>query len=657
MKPSIWLIPLLVLLLGSTSTPANVAERTLNNGQLILQDVPEIPDALKARVAQYQNVRSAVFQDWTEDGNGIYIKTRFADTNQIHLVRSPGGARNQLTYFKEPIDEVVRQKQGKNVAFTMDRGGSEFTQIFVLDPKSGISRMVTDGASRNRQLKWDRQGKRLAYQTTRRNGKNNDVWIMDIDRPDSARPVFESDDGAWWGPGDFTVDGRYMLLQQYVSIEDSRIFLLDLETGEKTVLAGGDEEASANRISAVDPRKDGFYFVTNSRGFAAELAWRSLDPEGEIQYITTDIPWDVSEFAISHDGRRGAFVTNEEGLSKLYLMDTRRMRYKPVPNLPVGLIFGLSFNQDNRRLAFTMNTPQTPSDAFVLELARSRTSAKKLVRWTHSEVGGLDTDAFVAPSLIRYPTFDMVGEVQRRIPAFVYRPAGPGPHPVVIYIHGGPESQYRPAFSSTFQMWLGELGAAVIAPNVRGSVGYGYDYLVLDNGMNREDSVRDIGALLDWIAEQPDLDARRVAVYGGSYGGYMVLASAFKYGERLSAAVDIVGISNFVTFLENTQDYRRDLRRAEYGDERDPEMRAFLHSISPLTNVDQIEIPTMVVQGQNDPRVPVSQAEQIVEALRERQIPVWYMNALNEGHGYARKDNRDVYQQAAMLFLKRYLID
>jgi dipeptidyl aminopeptidase/acylaminoacyl peptidase len=317
----------------------------------------------------------------------------------------------------------------------------------------------------------------------------------------------------------------------------------------------------------------------------------------------------------------------------------------------------LRFHPDSRRLAMNLSTAQTPSDAFVMQLGRSPENVEYLQRWTFSEVGGLNTREFVEPELIRYPTFDLQKEAPRLIPAFVYRPRSEGPHPVIIYIHGGPESQYRPSFSNTFQMWLAELGAAVIAPNVRGSLGYGNDYLSLDDGVLREDSVRDIGALLDWIATQEDLDANRVAVYGGSYGGYMVLASAVHFGDRLKAAVDVVGISNFVTFLESTQDYRRDLRRTEYGDERDPGMRAFLERISPLHNVGKIDVPLLVVQGQNDPRVPVTESEQIVKALRERGKPVWYINALNEGHGYDRKENRDVYQQAAMLFLQQYLVE
>jgi dipeptidyl aminopeptidase/acylaminoacyl peptidase len=272
-----------------------------------------------------------------------------------------------------------------------------------------------------------------------------------------------------------------------------------------------------------------------------------------------------------------------------------------------------------------------------------------------SEVGGLDTSKFQTPELIEYPTFDNDGDSKRQIPAWVYKPRGEGPFPVVVSIHGGPEGQSRPRFSSTYQMWVEKLGVAVVIPNVRGSSGYGKSYLALDNGFKREDSVRDIGALLDWIATQTDFDKERVAVFGGSYGGYMVLASATHYSDKLKAAVDIVGISNFVTFLENTQDYRRDLRRVEYGDERDPAMRAYLEKISPLNNVDKITIPMLIAQGENDPRVPVTESKQIVEALRNQGQTVWFMNALNEGHGYRKKENRDIYQQATVLFLQEHL--
>jgi dipeptidyl aminopeptidase/acylaminoacyl peptidase len=327
-----------------------------------------------------------------------------------------------------------------------------------------------------------------------------------------------------------------------------------------------------------------------------------------------------------------------------------------VESIPTGLAYGIVFSPDDRRLGMTLNLSQTPSDAFVLELGKRPLEYGELTRWTSSEVGGLDTTAFRTPQLVRYPTFDKVGDRAREIPAWVYKPPGDGPFPVIISIHGGPEGQARPSFSATYQMWLDKLGVAVIQPNVRGSAGYGKSYLGLDNGFRREDSVKDIGALLDWIGTQPDLDAGRVAVFGGSYGGYMVLASAVHYSDKLKAAVDVVGISNFVTFLENTQDYRRDLRRVEYGDERDPEMRAHLEKISPLNNVDKIRVPLFVVQGQNDPRVPVTEAVQMVEALRELGQSVWYMNALNEGHGYRKRANRDAYQQAMILFFQEHLV-
>ena len=320
----------------------------------------------------------------------------------------------------------------------------------------------------------------------------------------------------------------------------------------------------------------------------------------------------------------------------------------PGPGLPPGILFGLQFNSDGSKLGFTLNQSQSPSDAYSYDL-----TARELTRWTRSEVGGLNADTFVAPDLVHYPTFDQVDGAAREIPAFVFRPEGDGPHPVIISIHGGPEGQYRPGYSSTYQFWLNELGAAVIAPNVRGSSGYGKTYVSLDNGYQREDSVKDIGALLDWIDTQPDLDSERVVVFGGSYGGYMVLASMVHYNDRLLGAVDIVGISNFVTFLENTQAYRRDLRRVEYGDERDPEMRAHLEKISPLNSAEKITKPLFIIQGQNDPRVPYTESEQMLKIVRENGGDVWYLMAKDEGHGFRKKSNRDFQNAATALFLDR----
>jgi dipeptidyl aminopeptidase/acylaminoacyl peptidase len=647
---------LALLALGSAAA-ADVVRSEANNGNLVMEDVPPIPSSVVEDLNRYQNVRSAGFVDWDRDGEGIFVSTRFGDVPQLHHVGHPGGARTQLTFFDEPIGGASRQPGGSRMVFTMDAGGSEFSQIFLFDPMSGSDAvMLTDGESRNGAVVWDRNGQWIAYQSTRRNGASNDVWMMNVDNPETAGIVLESPDGTWWGGVDFSADNQHLLVLNYVGNADSRIHLLNLETGERRMLAGDPENPSSNIPVAFDREGKGFFFVTDVTGDFQQLAWQSLEAGAKPEIITADIPWHVEGGTLSEARDRMAFTVNEEGFSRLYLMDPATREFRQVDAIPTGLVGGLEFSPDGRTLGMTLNTAQTPSDSFALKLGDTPLAYGELTRWTYSEVGGLDTDNFIEPQLVRYPTFDSGKGGPDHIPAWLYLPPGEGPHPVIIDIHGGPEGQARPSFSSTTQMWLQKLGAAVIEPNVRGSDGYGKHYLSLDNGFKREDSVKDIGALLDWIATQPQLDQSRVAVFGGSYGGYMVLASAVHYSDRLKAAVDIVGISNFVTFLENTQSYRRDLRRAEYGDERDPAMRAHLEAISPLNHVGKIAVPMFVVQGQNDPRVPVTEAEQIVAALREAGQPVWYMNALNEGHGYRKKENRDIYQQATMMFLQEHLV-
>ncbi len=635
---------------------AEPVTRTANNGQLVMEDIPPIPAEIVTDLNRYQNVRSAGFRDWTADSENIYISTRFGDVSQIHKVDVAGGARQQITFFDEPVGGLTRQPGGDSLIFSRDAGGSEFAQLFLLDPAGGATTMLTDGESRNGGALWDRRGTRIAYNSTARNGASNDIWMMDPNDPDNAEVVLESQDGSFWGAAEFSSSGSKVLVTNYVSAADSRVNLLDLDTGDVTLLAGGADNISSNFPVAFDDENAGFWLITSQGGEFRQLAWQPTEAGAATDIITDEIPWDVSGVAISHDRSRLAFSTNEDGMSRVYLLDTESREYRRVENIPTGLAFGLTFSPDDKQLAMTLNTAKTPSDTFVLTLGAEPLSYGMLTRWTSSEIGGLDTTRFRTPELVHYPTFDNVDGAPRQIPAWVYKPQGNGPFPVVISIHGGPEGQARPGFSSTYQMWMEKLGVAIVIPNVRGSSGYGKSYLGLDNGFMREDSVKDIGALLDWVAAQPDLDADRVAVFGGSYGGYMVLASAFHYSDKLKAAVDIVGISNFVTFLENTQDYRRDLRRVEYGDERDPAMRAHLEKIAPMNNVDKMDVPMFIVQGENDPRVPVTESSQMVEALRERGQPVWYMNALNEGHGYRKKENRDIYQQATVLFLKEHLL-
>ncbi|MEO8494606.1 MAG: alpha/beta fold hydrolase, partial [Planctomycetota bacterium] len=365
----------------------------------------------------------------------------------------------------------------------------------------------------------------------------------------------------------------------------------------------------------------------------------------EYHLLTEAIDWDVSDLEVHAESGQIAFAVNEDGASRLYLLEGDTPR--PL-DLPLGIISSLEFSPDGAHLGFTLSRPDAPADTYSVSLADG-----DLTRWTFSEVGGLNPDTFTTPQRIQFKSFD-----DRTIPAYYYQPRDASPDKkasVVISIHGGPEGQYRPYFSGSSQYYVNDLGFAVIAPNVRGSSGYGKTYLKLDNAELREDSVKDIGALLDWIALQPELDASRVAVVGGSYGGYMVLASLVHFGDRLKAGIDIVGIASFTTFLENTAAYRQDLRRAEYGDETDPKMRAVFDRINPTSNAEKIRSALMVAHGVNDPRVPFSEAQQIAEKVRSQGREVWTVYAANEGHGFGKKDNADYLRAVQVLFLKQYL--
>jgi dipeptidyl aminopeptidase/acylaminoacyl peptidase len=444
-------------------------------------------------------------------------------------------------------------------------------------------------------------------------------------------------------------------VQQFKGITDTRIHLLDLETGALRELVGLPGKASGNVAVDFDAEGRGVFFVSNQRGGAAEIGWAPLAGDEPVRWVTEGLQWGITEFELSPDGRRGAFVSNENGVSRLYLFDPARLRWRSVPSIPTGIIYGLRFDEDGRRLGMTVSTPSAGREAMVLSLGRSPTAGRRLTAWTDGQPGDAERSSLVSPTLFSF-TSTLPGQDRAlQIPGFAYVPPGRGPFPVVIYFHGGPESQFRPSFHEQVQLWASRMGVAVLAPNYRGSLGYGAGYLALDDGRRREDVLLDIEALLDLIEKAPSLDASRVAVYGASYGGYLALASAVHFSDRLVAAINRAGISHFVSYLENTEDYRRDLRRSEYGDERDPEMRAFLDTISPLNHADRISVPLLIVQGQNDPVVPVSESDQMVRALRKQGQEVWYLKALNEGHDYARQENLAIYRQVAYLFLERHL--
>jgi dipeptidyl aminopeptidase/acylaminoacyl peptidase len=640
---------------AAAAAPAAAASAAVRPPDAIVtKNVPAIAERDVEPLLPYENIRSASLADWHPTQRRLLITTRFAQAAQLHEVAAPGGDRAQLTFYGEPVlGGRYRPNDPRQIVFALNSGGAENYQLFLLDRTTGRSRRLSDGVHRYENPRWSHGGRLLAYVSNARNGRDFDLYVMDPAAAGGERRLAELA-GSWevlaWSP-----DDRRLLLEEFISINESYLYWVDVASGERHALTpkrGGPTVAySGGRWSA-----DGGSVYTTSDRDNEFLRLVRLDlATGLSTVLSGAVPWDVEAFDVSDDGTRIAFFTNEDGVSRLHLLEARTGGALPSPELPAGVASGLAFRPGSHEVGFGLSWARAALDVYSYDADNSR-----LERWTASEIGGLNAESFQVPQLVRFPTFDTVGRGSRRtIPAFVYRPPAdrfPGRRPVFLSIHGGPEGQARPTFIGSSNYYLNELGVAIVVPNVRGSSGYGKSYLLLDNGEKREDSVRDIGALLDWIAQQPDLDPARVMVAGGSYGGYMSLASLTFYSDRLACGYDAVGISNFVTFLENTQEYRRDLRRVEYGDERDPKMRAFLTAISPAQNAAKIRRPLLVAAGVNDPRVPVTESNQIVDAVERNGVPVWYVVAKDEGHGFVKKANSDYLRDALIEFMKRYLL-
>jgi dipeptidyl aminopeptidase/acylaminoacyl peptidase len=634
------------------------------------ENVPAVPAELLERWRLYQNTRSAGFRGWSPDGKGVLVRTRFGETAQLHRVSEPGGRREQITFFEEPADgQFLKRAIDGTVLLSLSSGGDEQYQIYSLNRRTGQALMLTDGKSRNLLQAVHPDGNRIIIASNQRNGKDTDLYIADPRKPNTLKRILETKD-EYWSVEDWSSDDFTLLINRYVSINESYPALLDIVSGEKRMIPIPDGKTAAFGAMKFSPDGRLAYVASDANGEFQQLAVIELESL-RFQWLTADIPWNVTDIQISPetDGKyMVAFSINENGASGLYLLFVGRnektgamMFYRALQkvNLPLGIVDSLKFSPDGKHLGFTFSRPDAPSDVYSISLDFYEGPKKEgdtaegpaITRWTYSEVGGVNPELFISPERIEFTSFD-----GRKIPAYSFKPRNASKTqkvPVIINIHGGPESQYRPYFSSLDQFFLNEMGYAVIRPNVRGSEGYGKTYLLLDNAEKREDSVKDIGALLDWIAQQPDLDKDRVAVMGGSYGGYMVLGSLVNFSDRLKAGVDIVGIASFTTFLKNTSEYRRDLRRAEYGDERDPKMQAVFEKINPTSNAEKIKSALMVAHGRNDPRVPFSEAVQIVEKVKKNGQAVWSVYADNEGHGFSKKANKDYLYAAMTLFLEQ----
>lgn len=614
---------------------------------LVVEGVPKIPASLAETAGVYGAYRNATIADWHPTERQILISTRFAETPQLHLVSAPGGERHQLTFFLDAVRSGhFHPNGGDYIVFPKDIGGGEWYQLYRYDVATGNITLLTDGKSRNSWGPWSSEGDQIAYTSTRRTGKDTDLWVMNPGEPKSDRLLAKLEGGGWQ-PLDWSPDDKQILLLEELSINESYLWLVDAATGEKAALTPRDAK---EKISYGDARfsKDGkgVYVTTDKDSEFHRLAYVNLNTK-EHTYLTSKIPWDVDTFDLSHDGKRIAFVTNENGISKLWELRTgAKEDLHELKNLPTGVISSVKWRKNGEEFAFSLTNAQGPGDVYTLD------AKEKIERWTDSETA-VPTKDFPSAELVKWESFD-----GKEITGFVYRPPSKftGKRPVLVVIHGGPEGQSQPIFLGRQNYLLNELGIALIYPNVRGSMGYGKTFTLLDNGFLREGTYKDINALFDWIGTQPELDSDRIAVTGGSYGGHMTLAISTFYSDRIRCSVDVVGMSNLVTFLEHTEGYRRDLRRVEYGDERDPKMREFLERIAPMNNIEKIKKPMLVVAGKNDPRVPVSESNQIVEALKKEGTPVWYIMAKDEGHGFQKKANQDYQFYATVEFLEEYLL-
>src|SRR5215467_9384305 len=626
------------------------------NANLKAEGIPPIPTSLAAKIASYTEFKPSAVVDWHPEKRELIVARRAGNVTQLHLVSSAGAEPKQITAFQEPVRYgTYLAKKPDTLVFARDTGGNEQRQIYKLEPR-GAPILLTDAARKNDAEGFNHARDLLLVATTdvdangKREEPSTDLSLLDPLESAKSRKVATLP-GTGWGDFSFSFDDKRVAFLEFKSVNETYVWVMDLASGkpQRVLPAAGTQTSRPIASFGVNFSRDGkgLFLSTDRDGEFSRLAYLDLE-SGKLEYFGEGGDWDVESITLSPDGRTLAVTSNENGLGVLRLYDADTRRALPRPPLPVGTVSGATWHQNSRDLAVSVASAQSPSDVYVIDTRENRVE-----RWTETTVPGLDASTFRSPELISWKSFD-----GRTISGFLTRPPArfTGKRPVIVMIHGGPEGQARPGFMGRWNYLLDELGIAIIEPNVRGSTGYGKTFVALDNGMKREDSVKDIGALLDWIRTQPYLDADRVGLEGGSYGGYMVLAVSTNFPDRIAGTVDVVGVANFVSFLENTESYRRDLRRVEYGDERDPEMRAFLTRISPVNNAQKITAPLFVVAGLNDPRVRYTEAEQIVAAARKNGVPVWYLLADNEGHGFGRKANADFLFYAMTMFFQERLL-
>lgn len=651
-------------LLAACASPTAPTAVVAPNANLFVQGIPPVPQSLADAIGRYNDFRGHTFADWHPTQREMLVSHRKAGANtaQIFRVTTPLTDGEQLTDGVDPVTRASYEpRSGQYIVFERASGGNEVAQIYRLPLNQAGAQpvLLTNPDERHAINTWLRKSGQLIYSSvpidrTAQGGTRSKItttlWLMDPAKPEGRRKLVELDGGGW-AAGRPSPDERLVSLTRYLSANESQIWMLDLASGmaKQVAPAVGSQEPKATHSPAGWSADGRWLWIASDRaGEFRELMKLDLG-SGRIDRVSGHIPWDVSGVTLTEDGAKLAAQFNVDGRDELHFFDAATAKEVPAPAaLPNGNIGSASYHRARGELAFSISNAQGPSQIYSLG------TDGQVQQWTRAAAApGMDTSGFSEQKIVRWKSFDGT-----TISGLLTAPPKKfsGKRPVLISIHGGPESQATFGFLGRNAYFVQELGMALIQPNVRGSSGYGKSFLAMDNGFKREDSVKDIGALLDWIATQPDLDASRVLVTGGSYGGYMTLAVSTNYADRIAGSIDVVGISHFVTFLNNTESYRRDLRRVEYGDERDPAMRAHLEKISPLTNAAKIKKPLFVIQGKNDPRVPYTEAEQIVATVRQGGTPVWYLRAENEGHGFQKKDNQDYQFYATVLFLQQTVL-
>ncbi|SEH16435.1 Dipeptidyl aminopeptidase/acylaminoacyl peptidase [Natronorubrum sediminis] len=594
-------------------------------------------------IERYLNIRSAYGASFSPDGECLSFLMNTTGTGQLWTLEEPRAWPEQRTFYDERVTFASWSPERPEVVFGMDEGGNERAQLFKLDADTGeITNLTAKPDAKHRWGGWSHDGERFAFASNRRDESVFDIYVQDrTETGDEATLVYEGD--GWLSLSGWSPDDSRLLVSQAYSNFDQDLYVLDLEAEEPELEHLTPHEGNVRYQSASwAPDGTGLYLVTDE-GDADTLYLAYLDLEresgsdsktGGLETVVEGGEWNVDGIALDDETGRFVYSRNVEGYTELTVgefdaNDPTAFETFPEPDLLGGIAGGVSFDPDAERFALSTSGDTVNTNVFVVDIETGETE-----RWTDAPTAGIPRETFDASDLVHVESFDGL-----EVPGFLTLPDDreEGTTPVIVDIHGGPESQRRPSFSSVKQYFL-DRGYAYFEPNVRGSAGYGAEYAALDDVEKRMDSVADIEACVEWLQDHPAVDSDRIVAKGGSYGGFMVLASLTEYPDLWAAGIDVVGIANFVTFLENTGDWRRELREAEYGSLA--EDREFLEKISPINNVEHIDSPLFVLHGENDPRVPVGEAEQIAEQAAEQGVPVRTLIFDDEGHGFSKLENR-----------------